>query len=54
MLHGTDDRMVATANAPLLAERIPGAVLHLHEGGRHGFFEEFATDITPLVGDLLE
>lgn len=54
VLHGTDDRMVATANAPLLAERIPGAVLHLHEGGRHGFFEEFATDVTPLVSDFLE
>ncbi len=54
VLHGTDDRMVATANAPLLAERIPGAVLHLHEGGRHGFFEEFATNVTPRVRDFLE
>lgn len=54
VLHGTDDRMVPTANAPLLAERIPGALLHLHEGGRHGFFEEFATEITPLVRGFLE
>ncbi|MEI5672081.1 MULTISPECIES: alpha/beta fold hydrolase [unclassified Nocardioides] len=54
VLHGTDDRMVPTANAPLLAERIPGALLHLHEGGRHGFFEESATDITPLVREFLE
>lgn len=49
VLHGTEDRMVPTANASLLAERIPGALLHLHDGGRHGFFEEFATEITPLV-----
>lgn len=54
VLHGTDDRMVPTANAPLLAERIPGALLHLHDGGRHGFFEESATDVTPLVRDFLE
>ena len=54
VLHGSDDRMVPTANAALLAERVPGAVLHLHEGGRHGFFEEFATDITSRVRGFLE
>jgi pimeloyl-ACP methyl ester carboxylesterase len=54
VLHGTDDRMVPTANAALIAERIPGAELHLHDGGRHGFFEEFATEITPLVRGFLE
>lgn len=54
VLHGTDDRMVPTANAPLLAERIPGARLWLHEGGRHGFFEEFATEVTPVVRGFLE
>lgn len=54
VLHGTEDRMVPTANAPLLAKRIPGAELGLHEGGRHGFFEEFATQVTPLVRRFLE
>jgi pimeloyl-ACP methyl ester carboxylesterase len=54
VLHGTDDRMVPTANAPLIAGRIPGAELRLHEGGRHGFFEEFATNVTPLVRQFLE
>ncbi|AEV85357.1 hydrolase [Actinoplanes sp. SE50] len=53
ILHGTDDRMVPSANAPLLAARIPGAVLHLHEGGRHGFFDEFAGEITPIIDDFL-
>ncbi|AGL17018.1 alpha/beta fold hydrolase [Actinoplanes sp. N902-109] len=49
VLHGTDDHMVPTANAPLLAGRIPGATLRLHEGGRHGFFDEFAAQITPEI-----
>lgn len=53
VLHGTDDRMVPTANAPLIADRVPGSVLELHEGGRHGFFEEFADTVTPLVLDFL-
>lgn len=53
ILHGTDDMMVPSANAPLLAHRIPGAELHLTEGGRHGFFDEFATDLTPLLANFL-
>ncbi|WP_127502721.1 alpha/beta fold hydrolase [Actinoplanes solisilvae] len=53
VLHGTDDLMVPAANAPLLAARIPGATLHLHEGGRHGFFDEFAFELTPLIDDFL-
>ena len=53
VLHGSDDLMVPTANAPLLAQRIPGALLHLHHGGRHGFFDEFADEIGPLALDFL-
>ena len=53
VLHGSDDLMVPTANAPLLAQRIPGALLHLHHGGRHGFFDEFADEIRPLALDFL-
>lgn len=53
VLHGTDDLMVPSANAPLLAKRIPGAVLHLTEGGRHGFFDEFAGDVVPVIDDFL-
>ncbi|WP_097326187.1 alpha/beta fold hydrolase [Paractinoplanes atraurantiacus] len=54
ILHGTDDLMVPSANAPLLAGRIPDATLHLHEGGRHGFFDEFADDLTPVITAFLE
>lgn len=53
VLHGTDDLMVPAANAPLLTARIPDAAMHLHEGGRHGFFDEFAFELTPLLDDFL-
>jgi pimeloyl-ACP methyl ester carboxylesterase len=53
VLHGTDDLMVPTANAPLLAQRIPDAGLHLVEGGRHGFFEEYRPEVVPLIRQFL-
>lgn len=49
VLHGSDDQLTPAANAPLLAERIPTSQLHLHDGGRHGFFEEFAGTVTRRV-----
>ncbi|UNO39062.1 alpha/beta fold hydrolase [Streptomyces sp. MST-110588] len=53
VLHGTDDRFNPTANAPLLAGRIPGARLHLIPDARHAYFEEFRTVASPLVLDFL-
>jgi pimeloyl-ACP methyl ester carboxylesterase len=53
VVHGTDDIFNPTANAPLIAERIPGARMHLIEGARHGYFEEFRSVATPLVMDFL-
>jgi pimeloyl-ACP methyl ester carboxylesterase len=41
ILHGTDDLLNPTANAALLAGRIPDARVELIEGGRHGYFVEF-------------
>ncbi|GHF29254.1 alpha/beta hydrolase [Streptomyces mashuensis] len=49
VVHGTDDRFNPTANAPLLAERIPDARMCLIPGARHAYFEEFADIATPLV-----
>ncbi|WP_369207270.1 alpha/beta fold hydrolase [Streptomyces sp. PU-14G] len=49
VVHGTDDRFNPTANAPLLAGRVPGATLRLIPGARHAYFEEFAHEATPLV-----
>ncbi|SDF33695.1 Pimeloyl-ACP methyl ester carboxylesterase [Lentzea fradiae] len=54
VVHGTDDIFNPTANAPLITERIPGARMHLIEGARHAYFEEFADEATPLVADFLE
>lgn len=53
VLHGTDDRLNPTANAPLLTDRIPGARLHLIPGARHAYFEEFRTQASPLVLDFV-
>lgn len=53
VLHGTDDRMVPVENAGLIASRVPGATSELYAGGRHGFFEELADDVTPRVRAFL-
>ncbi|WP_226345237.1 alpha/beta fold hydrolase [Agilicoccus flavus] len=49
VVHGTDDRLNPTANAALLADLIPDARLHLVEGARHAYFEEFAAQVSPVV-----
>ena len=54
VVHGTEDVFNPAANAPLITSRIPGARMHLIEGARHGYFEEFASEATPLVVNYLE
>ncbi|MFI6497741.1 alpha/beta fold hydrolase [Nonomuraea typhae] len=54
VVHGTDDVFNPAANAPLLTERIPGAVMHLIRGARHAYFEEFRREASPLVLDFLD
>ena len=49
VLHGDQDVMVPTANAEIIAAQLPDAAVHLTAGGRHGFFEEFASSVTPRV-----
>lgn len=53
VVHGSDDLMNVAANAPLLAERIPGAVLHIIPGGRHAYFWENRPEASQLVLDFL-
>jgi pimeloyl-ACP methyl ester carboxylesterase len=53
ILHGDDDLMAPVANAEILHAAIPGSRLQLTPGGRHGFFDEFADDITPRILDFL-
>ena len=53
ILHGSDDPVTPAANAQLLAERIPGAELHIVHGGRHMFFIEFDGKVNRLVTAFL-
>ncbi|MGW3204841.1 alpha/beta fold hydrolase [Streptomyces sp. NPDC001135] len=53
VVHGTDDLLNPTANAALLARRIPGARLELLRGARHAYFEEFRSVAGPLVSDFI-
>lgn len=53
VVHGTDDLFNPSANAPLLAGRIPNAQLHLLPGARHAYFEEFRATASPLVLNFL-
>lgn len=53
ILHGAEDRFAPVVNAEVLHERIMGSRLHVHPTGRHGFFDEFATESTGLVTDFL-
>lgn len=53
VLHGDQDELNPTANAPLLAERIPGARLQLVPGARHAYFEERRDVASPAVREFL-
>ena len=53
VIHGADDRFNPAANAPLLADRIPGAQLEPIPGARHAYFEEFRSVAGPLVREFL-
>ena len=54
VVHGTADEVNPTANGTLLAQRIPGATLHLIEGARHGYFWSHRTQASPVVIDFLK
>jgi 3-oxoadipate enol-lactonase len=53
VIHGSEDVVNPTANAPLLAERIPNAELYIIEGGRHGYFVEFRDEASRVVNEFL-
>lgn len=53
IVHGTADRVVDPRNAPLLAERIPGAELELLEGLGHLFFWDDPAATVRAVRDFL-
>jgi pimeloyl-ACP methyl ester carboxylesterase len=51
--HGTEDNVVATGNAEVLASRIPGARVVLFEGGGHLFFWEQPDRFVRIVEEFL-
>jgi 3-oxoadipate enol-lactonase len=53
VVHGSDERIVPIENAHLLAERIPGAEVHIVRGGRHMFFIEFRSEVNRVVKEFL-
>ncbi len=53
VIHGSEDVVNPTANAPLLANRIPNAELYIVEGGRHGYFVEFREEASRVVNEFL-
>lgn len=53
VIHGSEDVINPTANAPLLAGRIPNAELYIVQGGRHGFFVEFREEAGRMVKEFL-
>jgi len=53
VIHGTADQINVCANAPLLAQRIPHAQLHLIDGARHGYFWEHRQQASEAVSRFL-
>jgi pimeloyl-ACP methyl ester carboxylesterase len=53
VIHGSEDQLNPTANASLLAARIPHAELYLVKGGRHSYFIEFREEASRVVNDFL-
>lgn len=54
ILHGADDLINPTANARLLAEAIPDAVVQIIHGGRHGFIDEYREEIARAVKNFID
>jgi len=49
IVHGSADQVNLPANAQLLAQRIPGAELHIIPGGRHAYHWEYRPGASDLV-----
>ncbi|MEU8817413.1 hypothetical protein [Actinoplanes sp. NPDC048796] len=57
----TGGRASASASSPTsgsslsndIRRRLATATLHLQDRGRHGFFDEFAADLTPVIEAFL-
>ena len=54
VIHGDADLLVPTENSKLLAERIPGAELHIITGARHVYFWDHGDEASRVVREFLE
>jgi 3-oxoadipate enol-lactonase len=53
IIHGRQDLIIPTANAPLLTERIPGSQLFLVNSKRHGYFVDAGEEANRVVYEFL-
>jgi 3-oxoadipate enol-lactonase len=53
VLHGDDDLLNPVVNARILVDGIPDARLSITRSGRHGFFDEFRTEVSAAVQEFL-
>ncbi|ONI87016.1 alpha/beta hydrolase [Actinosynnema sp. ALI-1.44] len=53
VLHGAEDELSPAANAPLLADRIPHAKVHVFPGARHAYFDECRPLASTMVNEFL-
>jgi 3-oxoadipate enol-lactonase len=53
VIHGSEDAVNVPANAPLLAQRIPGAELHVIPGARHAYFWDHRRESAAVVRAFL-
>lgn len=54
IIHGHEDLIIPTANAPLLTERIPGSQLFLVNSKRHGYFVDAGEEANRVVYEFLD
>jgi pimeloyl-ACP methyl ester carboxylesterase len=53
VIHGSDDQVNVPENARLIADRIPGAELHLIPGARHAYYWDSRPSASDLVLEFL-
>ena len=53
IVHGDHDVLIPVENARVLAERIPGATLHIVEGAGHGYPAQDPVGVHQLITDFL-
>lgn len=54
LLHGGQDRVVPTANLPILAQKLPQARVQLYPHCRHLFWLEERRSVNPLIAEFVQ